>query len=186
MASGSTVDKMTLDMTYLQKPSALLTLFSPTISKLQFIANKFATGFLYIPDELRSQQKILELMAHLFPYAIEPSLRPFHVYYEIGNFDGLVGFTNIIPEYRCGSFLKIWNPEIWGPTLARDLTELADRFMQEYHIKRMELETADERMVKVAKICGLKQEGTKALGFRFDGRLYTSYLLRKIKPGVQK
>jgi RimJ/RimL family protein N-acetyltransferase len=174
---------MNLDLNYLKNPSPLLRLFEPTIEKLQFIANKFATGFLYIPDELRSPQKVFELMAHLFPYAVEPALRPFHVYYEIGRFDGLVGFTNIIPEYRCGSFLKIWNKDIWGPTLARDLTELADRFMQEYHIKRMELETADERMVKVAKICGLKQEGTKALGFRFDGRLYTSYMLRKLRRG---
>ena len=174
---------MNLDLNYLKNPSPLLRLFEPTIEKLQFIANKFATGFLYIPDELRSPQKVFELMAHLFPYAIEPALRPFHVYYEIGRFDGLVGFTNIIPEYRCGSFLKIWNKDIWGPTLARDLTELADRFMQEYHIKRMELETADERMVKVAKICGLKQEGTKALGFRFDGKLYTSYMLRKLRRG---
>jgi len=174
---------MNLDLNYLKNPSPLLRLFEPTIEKLQFIANKFATGFLYIPDELRSPQKVFELMAHLFPYAIEPALRPFHVYYEIGRFDGLVGFTNIIPEYRCGSFLKIWNKDIWGPTLARDLTELADRFMQEYHIKRMELETADERMVKVAKICGLKQEGTKALGFRFDGKLYTSYMLRKLRKG---
>jgi len=174
---------MNLDLNYLKNPSPLLRLFEPTIEKLQFIANKFATGFLYIPDELRSPQKVFELMAHLFPYAVEPALRPFHVYYEIGRFDGLVGFTNIIPEYRCGSFLKIWNKDIWGPTLARDLTELADRFMQEYHIKRMELETADERMVKVAKICGLKQEGTKALGFRFDGKLYTSYMLRKLRKG---
>ena len=174
---------MNLDLNYLKNPSPLLRLFEPTIEKLQFIANKFATGFLYIPDELRSPQKVFELMAHLFPYAVEPALRPFHVYYEIGRFDGLVGFTNIIPEYRCGSFLKIWNKDIWGPTLARDLTELADRFMQEYHIKRMELETADERMVKVAKICGLKQEGTKALGFRFDGKLYTSYMLRKLRRG---
>ena len=174
---------MNLDLNYLKNPSPLLRLFEPTIEKLQFIANKFTTGFLYIPDELRSPQKVFELMAHLFPYAVEPALRPFHVYYEIGRFDGLVGFTNIIPEYRCGSFLKIWNKDIWGPTLARDLTELADRFMQEYHIKRMELETADERMVKVAKICGLKQEGTKALGFRFDGKLYTSYMLRKLRKG---
>lgn len=177
---------MTLDMEFLKNPSPLLHLFSPTIEKIQFIADKFANGFLYIPDELRTPEKITALMAHLFPYATDPAYRPFHVYYEIGNFDGLVGFTNIIPEYRCGSFLKIWNPAVWGPTLARDLTELADRFMQEYHIKRMELETADERMVKVAKICGLKQEGTKALGFRFENKLYTSYLLRKIKPGVQK
>lgn len=183
MEKRGAVDKMTLDMEYLKNPSPLLHLFCPTIEKLRFIANKFQTGFLYAPDELRSSEKIVSLMAHLFPYAIEPSLRPFHVYYEIGNFDGLVGFTNIIPEYRCGSFLKIWNPEIWGPTLARDLTELADRFMQEYHIKRMELETADERMAKVAKICGLRQEGTKALGFRFDGKLYTSFMLRKLRKG---
>lgn len=172
---------MSLDLEYLKNPSPLLRLFCPTIEKLQFLANKFATGYLYAPDELRTPQKILELMKHLFPYAIEPSQRPFHVYYEIGDFDGLVGFTNILRDYRCGSFLKIWNPEIWGPTLARDLTELADRFMQEYHIKRMELETADERMVKVAKICGLKQEGTKALGFRFDGKFYTAYMLRKLR-----
>ncbi len=174
---------MTLDVAYLKSPSPLLHLFAPTIEKLQFIANKFATGYLYAPDEMRSPQKILELMAHLFPYAVPPQNRAFHVYYEIGQFEGLVGFTNIIPEYRCGAFLKIWNKPVWGPTLARDLTELADRFMQEYHIKRMELETADERMVRVAKICGLKQEGTKALGFRFDGRLYTSYLLRKLRKG---
>jgi len=174
---------MNLNLNYLKSPSPLLHLFSPTIEKIQFIANKFATGFLYIPDELRTPEKIASLMLHLFPYGVEPALRPFHVYYEIGRFDGLVGFTNIIPEYRCGSFLKIWNKDIWGPTLARDLTELADRFMQEYHIKRMELETADERMVKVAKICGLKQEGTKALGFRFDGKLYTSYMLRKLRKG---
>ena len=174
---------MTLDLEYLKQPSSLLKLFEPTIEKLQFIANKFATGFLYIPDELRSPQKVFELMAYLFPYAIDPALRPFHVYYEIGRFEGLVGFTDIIIGYRCSSFLKIWNPAVWGPTLARDLTELADRFMQEYNIKRLELTTADERMVKVAKICGLKQEGTKALGFRFDGKLYTSYMLRKLRKG---
>lgn len=174
---------MTLDLQYLQKPSELLTLFSPTIEKLQFIANKLATGFLYFPDEMRTPKKVFELMAYLFPYAVEPSLRPFHVYYEIGKFDGLLGFTDIIPEYKCGALFKMWNGDVWGPTLARDLTEVTDRFMQEYRIKRMEIETADEKMVKVAKICGFKQEGTKALGFRFDGRLYTSYLLRKLRKG---
>jgi RimJ/RimL family protein N-acetyltransferase len=172
---------MTLDLEYLKAPSPLLTLFVPTIEKLSWIADKFSNGFLYIPDELRTPQKILELMAHLFPYGVDPALRAFHVYYEIGQFDGLLGFTNIIPGYRCGAFLKIWNQDIWGPTLARDMTELADRFMAEYQLKRMELETADERMVKVAKICGLKQEGTKALGFRFNNKLYTAYLLRKIR-----
>ena len=176
---------MNLDLAYLKNPSPMLHLFEPTIEKLQFIANKFSTGYLYIPDELRTQEKIFQLMAHLFPYAIDPAYRPFHIYYEIKNFDGLLGFTNIIPEYKCGSFLKIWNPKVWGPTLARELSALADRFMDEYHLRRMELETADRRMVKVAKICGLQEEGAKALGFRFDGKLYTSYLLRKLK-GVDK
>jgi RimJ/RimL family protein N-acetyltransferase len=172
---------MNLDLNYLKNPSPLLRLFEPTIEKLQFIANKFATGFLYIPDELRSPQKVFELMAHLFPYAVEPALRPFHVYYEIGRFDGLIGFTNIMPEYKCGVLFKIWNPTIWGATLARGLAELTDRFMQEYHIKRMEVETVDERMVKMGKICGFKQEGTKAMGFRFDGKFYTAFMLRKIR-----
>jgi len=33
----------------------------------------------------------------------------------------------------------------------------------------------------MGKICGFKQEGTKAMGFRFDGKFYTAFMLRKIR-----
>jgi len=166
---------------YFRHPGKYFHLFEPTTEKLESIATKLSVNYLYLPDEMRTPEMIMLTMNALFPYSLPEQVRPLHVYYEIGDFGGLLGFCNIIPEYKADLWTKLWDKKYWGPTLARDTKVLINRFMKEWKLKRLSLSSPDERVIKFAKMWGMKAEGTQSKFFRFDNRLYTNYLFRRIE-----
>jgi len=151
--------------------------FVPDEKKLEFFYNKLMTEPLYISKEYRTSMTVQQMMLYWF-------FSSQSVFYEIGNFSGLLGFTNIVPGYKCGVVFKFWDKSIWGISLARELRDLSDEFMKYFRLKRLETDSPDEIMVKFSKIFGFKPEGTQRFGFMTDNnKLITTYLLRKIKGG---
>lgn len=167
-------------MAYLKRPSPLIKLLEPNLQKLQDFGAKLLNNYLYIPDEFRNEDGVSMLLAYYFPHVLNAPLRPFSVWYELGAWGGVLGFVGIIPGHKCSIVFKLWDKSLWGATLYRGLMELPDRFMKEYALKRLDVATADERMMRVAKRLGFRVEGTQALEFAWKKKLYTKYLLRKV------
>lgn len=161
----------------LRNPSPLFTIFHPTEEKLTALVSKYMNNFLYAADEERDPARLWRHIAHYFPpngYPLPPTLS---LFYEIGKFDGILGFHEIHPSYKCSATIELWNPKLWGTEFARELKDLVNLVIDEFYLKRMDASSPDKRMVKMAKIAGFKTEGAQKNAFMWDGKLYTLYRL---------
>jgi hypothetical protein len=161
-------NKMNIEL--LQRPNKSCTLFQPTPSKVEYFAYKLLNEYLYVSDEFRTPEKITNLTKILI-------YKPGNIWYELPNFGGMAGFIDIIPGYRCFCILKLWNQDIWGATLARDLKQLVEIIMNEFKLVRVSAHSADKKMEKLAHLCGFKTECAQKYGFQWDGKLYPLRLL---------
>lgn len=81
--------------------------------------------------------------------------------------------------------MKLWDKEAWGFPLVGELRRFINDTMRLYELRRLDLHTPsppdDERGVRVAKILGFTIEGRQKYGFRWNGKLMTNTMLRKIR-----
>lgn len=163
----------------INNPSQMITIFKPTPEKLDRLVERLLNDYLYMSDEERNVDTVNAYLNRYFS--------PFHppinlaIFYEIANFDGLIGFTSIFPEFKCEVSFKFWNPKIWGADLAREFKNLGDLIMDEFKLKRMNSASPDRRMVKFAKLAGFKQEGARKNAFKWKDKFYPLYFLGKTK-----
>ncbi len=152
----------------------MFTKFIPTEDKIKALSKKLMQEPLYLSDEYRNYELIHKMLFNNFS-------NKNNIFYEIGEFGGLLGFLNIVPEYKADMFLKLWDKNLWGATFARGLKKIIKYIMIKYDLKRLASDSQDPRMAKMGKIVGFKVEGRQALGFRWDGELYTLYKLRILR-----
>lgn len=143
--------------------------------KLVRLKNNLRDKYLYLSDQFRHPKTIDTLIHNYFYGAI------FNIFYELGDFQGVIGITNILPEFKAGVFFKIWDNNAWTPANARKLKQFSDIIMKEFMLKRLSIQTPDRRMIKFGKIIGFELEGEKPLDFKWGGRLYTTYMLGMYK-----
>ena len=126
---------------------------------------------LWISDEYRSEGAIDMILASYF------SGLQFSAIYEAGDFKGIVGITDVYPEFKASVMFKIWDKSLWGKEFVRAGRQLLDLYTDEFKLKRMSTETADPQIVRLAEMFGFKVDGEKPLDFSWDGKFYTRYLL---------
>ena len=143
------------------------------------ISKKLMEEPLYLSDEFRDWKLIHEVLFKNFS-------NKNNIFYEIGEWGGLVGFVNIIPKFKCDIVFKLWNPELWGFKFKTQIKELIKTIMEKYDLKRVSTESSDERMSRLAKIIGFKIEGRFKCGFAWEGELYTLYKMRLLREEVEK
>ena len=131
--------------------------------------------YLYLDDEYRDPKMVQRIMDN---YLNGTSL---NIFYEIGDFQGLCGFTKIMQGYKAGVIFKLWDKELWSKDTARKMIELADMIMDEFKLRRLYLDTPDERMVKMAKLIGFDNEGESPLSFMWNHKFYSIYHLGRLK-----
>jgi len=153
----------------------VLQVFTPDVKdkRLADFKRRLLESPMYLQDEFRSPDMVEVLTRIMF-------LDPRNIFFEIGKWQGLVGFINILVGYKCSVAFKLWDKAVFGPTLVRELREASDAVMGSYRLKRMTTDTPDESMVKLAKMCGFKVESRQKYGFRWEGKLMTNFLLRKL------
>lgn len=151
---------------------------------------------LVIPDyqDIEFHKKIVRLKSHLLNKYLETSDEHRNekyldyvikggffgwgtAMYEAGDLDALVGFINPIPGFKCGMSLNLLDKKIWGKEFARAGQALIQMYMEEFDLKRIGTQTADPKIVKMAKIIGFKVEGERPVDFMWNGRFYKTYLL---------
>ena len=149
----------------------MFTKFNPTEDKIKALSKKLMEEPLYLSDEYRDYELIHKMLFNNFS-------NKNNIFYEIGEWGGLVGFVNIIPEFKCDIVFKLWNPELWGFRFKTQLKELIKTIIEKYALKRVATESPDAKMAKMAKLCGFKVEARQAFAFQWDGEFYTNYKLR--------
>jgi len=162
---------MATDMTQ-SSGRSMFKLFKPTEEKLNFLGHQMMDGYLNLPDEKRNQEAI----EFIIKYRFLPEMKN-NVFYEIGNFGAIIGFIDIIPSHKCRLVMKFWNRKIWSKRLVREVRELIKATMKQHGLKRLEADTPDERVKRMAEMAGFELEGTKLLDFRWDGEFFPTYIL---------
>jgi len=169
-----------------KKPNDLLKIFQPDPKdpiefekKIVRFKNNLRDKYLYLSDQYRHPRTIDVLVNNYFYGGV------FNIFYEMGEFQGLIGITNILPEFKASVIFKIWDSKAWTPKNAKKIRELGDIIMGEFMLKRLTIQTPDRRMIKFGKIIGFELEGEKPFDFKWNGRLYTTYMLGMCK-GIKK
>jgi len=143
--------------------------------KFNKLCNMMMERYLYISDEYRHMDVIKQIISG---YCGGRSL---NMFYELGEFQGLVGFTSLIPEYRCNLTFKIWDKSFYSKEMVRAVRKLTDFIMDTFRLVRMRTESPDPRMVKGAELLGFKYEGTEKKGFKWRGKYYDLVSLGKVR-----
>jgi RimJ/RimL family protein N-acetyltransferase len=149
--------------------------FEPTEEKIMVFAKKLMEEYLYLDDTLRNYEIIHRL---LLSFTLN---RQGNAIYEIGDFDGILGFTDIIPGWKARLTFKLWNAERWGVDFARQAKNFLGEFMEAFHLVRLESNSPDPRIVKMAKMVGFKVEGMKRFNFSWDKQLYDDYFFSIVR-----
>jgi len=171
-----------MDVAKLREPNSIFKPFEPVnpedpldpfwmkVSRLQTLLMKRP---LWLSDEYRTPQAINAIIHSYF------SGYTFNVFYEAGDFQALIGFMNILPEFKCEITLKLIDPNIWGADFVRASKELVELFMEQLRLKRISIETADKRIVKMSEMAGFVDEGERPNDLRWEKKYYKKYLLGK-------
>ncbi|MHC4605150.1 MAG: GNAT family N-acetyltransferase, partial [Planctomycetota bacterium] len=106
---------------------------------------------------------------------------PNNLTYEIGDMQGLLGFTTIIPTFKCGVLFKLLDRSLWGPDFARESKEVCELIIDEFDLLKLNTSTPDPRVKKMAKMVGFKEEAKRRANFIFNDRLYDEFLLVKFR-----
>jgi len=155
---------------------------------------------LVVPDynDIEFHKKIIRLKDHLMNKYLETSdeyrNEPYLDYvikgglfgwgtsmYEAGDMDVLVGFISPVPGFKCTMSLNFIDKKIWGKEFVRAGKKLIAMYMDEFQLKRIGTQTADPKVQKLAKLVGFKDEGTRPLSFKWNGKFFPTYLLGLIR-----
>lgn len=169
------LDIQKLDWEKLKKPSDMFTLFTPKPDdeRLRIFAKRLYEDYLYLPDEFREYKIIYEIIKSYFSWH-----NGINLFYEIGDFQGLAGFINIIPEYKAEVMLKFWGgKELWSKQFVKEGRALLKLIMDEWQLRRMGTESPDEKIVKMALMFGFEDEGKSRYAFRWKNEFYDNYKL---------
>lgn len=154
----------------IKNPSPTFRLFEPSRDKFATITKHLMDGYLNLSDEFRIPSILHKLMQSYF-------LSPNNLIYEAGNNQALVGFIEIVPSFKCSLMFKLFDKNIWGVDFAREGKDLLNLIMDIFALTRINTSSPDERIVKMAKIFGFKEEGIREKDFMFNNKPFDVFLL---------
>lgn len=171
-AEGNGKGRVTLEK--LLKPSEMFKRLEPTQEKIKEIARHLMENKYSLSDELRDYDIIHSILRKYMTSDV-------CVFYEIGDMDGIFGFTDIIPGWKAHVVFELINPKIWGKQLVRESRELIDLVMKSGDLIKLSSQTADKRIERMAKMIGFHLEGIRELEFSWDKKPYPIYLIGRFK-----
>ena len=158
----------------LLNPSEMFKRLEPTQEKIKEIARHLMENKYSLSDELRDYDIIHSILRKYMTSDV-------CVFYEIGDMDGIFGFTDIIPGWKAHVVFELINPKIWGKQLVRESRELIDLVMKSGDLIKLSSQTADKRIERMAKMIGFHLEGIRELEFSWDKKPYPIYLIGRFK-----
>ena len=166
-----------IDWEKLKEPNGYFHPFRPEDDEIEFYKKvvKFKKmlhdRYLWVSDEYRSMGAIDYIVNSYF------SGTECTVVYEVGDFQGVLAFVNIIPEFKAEVMFKIWDKDLWKKSFVRAGREILDLYMKEFRLKRLGTSTADPKMEKFCHMFGFDSEGYHPYSFRWRGKYYDKIVL---------
>ena len=145
--------------------------FVPTEEKLADLGDMLIKNELYLSDEHRNPETVAAILLNHFGGLSEG------VFYEVGDWQGLVGLANIVPGWKADLFFKVWDKSGWGATEGREIVEAVIGKFREMGLSRLSLHTPDEHTAKFARKHGFKEEGRFLNDFKWGGQSYDTICL---------
>ena len=159
------VDIEKINWDKLKSPCASFNSFIPDPKQVGFIAERLLVDYLNMSDETRTKEYIdYVLKSYFFG-------KKFNVFYKIKDFAGFVGFVDIHPNYKAKVIMTFWDKKAFTHNFVKDAAVLFDVFSKEFNLMRLYSQTADDRIVWMAKKAGFKQECIQKNAFKWKGRL---------------
>lgn len=169
------VEKMGIER--LKNPGGILHIMEPNEEKLGALADKLFTGYLYVPDEMRYPEYLKALVRNFYSQDV------LNLIYEIGNFQGIVGFTNVIFDHKCDVIMKIWDKAAWTPDAIGHGRRLIHYITEAFGLVRLGTSTPDPKVVRMARLFGFEEEGVRKKAFSWDHKLYDETILSIVREG---
>lgn len=154
-----------IDIERLKRPTPSYHIMDPTEAKLDAFAEKLEKGYLYVSDEIRAPECLRGMVRNLYARG------PFNLIYEIGEFQGVIGFLNIVISHKADMMLKMWDASFWSKDAVRQGRQLVEYIIETFELKRVGTTTADPRIVKMARLVGFTEEGIAKNAFAWKGRM---------------
>ena len=174
------IDISQVDYQKLIEPHPMFKIFKPDekdpiifYKKINRLKKLMVEKYLWLSDEYRTSQAADAIISSYF------SGISFNVFYEVGDFQALIGFMRILPEFKCEMTLKLIDENIWGADFARATKELIELYMEQFQLKRISTETSDKRIVRMTELAGFVQEGERPDDLRWKNKFYPKYILGK-------
>lgn len=155
-----------MNLDRLAAPGPTTRIFVPTPDKLATLAHKLRTEKFWLSDEYRATEAVRQIVVDLVGGAANS------MFYEVGDFDAVIGFMAIIPGWKATLTFKLVKGEAFTPRFVRECKGVIGAVMDEFGLVRIGTSSPDERIVRMARMVGFKTEGIRAGNFSWDGTLY--------------
>ena len=173
--SATVAKDMGHDVARLLAPSPSFRHFVYDEAKVETWAEHLMNDKYHVSDEDRRPEIIYERIHWLL------SGMAINVTYEIGDMAGILSFNNIIPYHKATLHWAMWDMGIFGKSGVRETIALLDIIMDSFKLTRIGSNTPDPKVLKLAQLLGFKHEGTARKEYRWNGELYDTYLLGRMK-----
>lgn len=131
--------------------------------------------YLYTSDENRDAESIGRGVFNMF---CGPHL---DLYYEVGDFQGMIIFARIIAGHKADMIFKIWDKKLFSKDFVRACQKLTALVMDNLNLIRLTTHSADPKMVKLAEMAGFKSEGKSPYSMKWNGKYHTSHTLGLVR-----
>jgi hypothetical protein len=71
----------------------------------------------------------------------------------------------------------LWDNSRYGATTVREARSLIKLIMDTFDLKRLNTQTADPVIDKLARLCGFEREGLRIGDYMWGGQVYDRYIL---------
>jgi hypothetical protein len=131
--------------------------------------------YLYTSDEHRTEEAIESGLANMIcgPHV--------NLYYEIGDFQGLIVFAHILPYHKGDVIFKIWDKKIFSKDFVRACASLANMVMDNFKLRRLTTHSADKKMVRFGEMAGFELEAESPYDMKWNGEFFTNYTLGLVR-----
>jgi RimJ/RimL family protein N-acetyltransferase len=137
---------------------------------IKVFTEQMSDELLHVSDELRYPEPVAKGLLRVFDPAGP------HEIWEIGD-DGILVFRDIADGFKCQMSWIIWNRDCWGKGVVREAKSVIEEFAKRKKLFKIETQTADERVVKLARLLGFETEGYRTESFLRNGVRYGITLL---------
>ncbi len=152
--------------------------FEVTELALTYIVDYLLNGRLCVSDEGRTIENIANAVATMFPgVKARADAEWWSLHNADGQLCGVLGFCDIRLGWKARVTIKMWDKSAWGPEAVREAREIIATVMDKYKLFRLNSETADIAVKRMARMVGFCEDGCREKDFVWDGEYYDRWLL---------